>query len=68
MSLKHVHTVFIVAATALAAVCAAEAFTLFQAERTAGLAAASVTAIGAVVLLVTYEARFLRRCQRARTR
>ena len=67
MSLKHVHTAFIVAATVLAAECATQAFTMFQAERTAGLAAATAGAIGAVALLATYEARFLQRCRRART-
>jgi hypothetical protein len=64
MTLKHVHTVFIVAATALAALCAEEAFTAFEAMRTTGMAAATAGSLGAAVFLATYEVRFLQRSRR----
>ncbi len=63
MSLKHVHTVFIVAVVALASVCAAQALRAFRASGAPSMALATLCAGVVAVLLVVYEKRFLDRCR-----
>jgi hypothetical protein len=64
MSLKHVHTVFILAAAGLASICAVQAFAAFQSSHAPDMAVATAGAAGAVMLLAFYEKRFLDRCRR----
>lgn len=64
MTLKHMHTAFIVAAVALASVCATEAVSAFQIAHSATSALAVALSVGAAVMLVGYEMRFLARCRR----
>jgi len=64
MTLKHVHTAFIVAAVALASVCAEQALTAFQATQSAASAVAGAASVVAALMLVRYEMRFLERCRR----
>ena len=64
MSLKHVHTAFIVGATLLAAMCATQAWERFRADGSPLMAIAAAAALGAAALLVRYEIRFLERCRR----
>ena len=64
MTLKHMHTAFIVAAVALASVCATEAFAAFQATRSALSGVALAASVASALMLVRYELRFLERCRR----
>ncbi|MGE0448281.1 MAG: hypothetical protein AB7Q29_01720 [Vicinamibacterales bacterium] len=61
MSLKHVHVLFVASAIALAVLCGAFASArLAAAPSLAAAASLIVSACGAIVL-IRYEARFLRR-------
>jgi nitrate reductase gamma subunit len=63
MSLKNFHVVFIVAATVLVVFCAVQALQQFLSTGSPGMAVAFAGAVAGVVLLVRYEALFLRRCR-----
>ncbi len=64
MTLKHMHTAFIVAAVALASVCATEAFAAFRATHSALSGVALAASVASALMLVGYELRFLERCRR----
>jgi len=63
MSLKSFHLLFISCAVLLALLCAGLAIVSLIADRAMTPAAALVASAGAAVLLVRYEAGFLRQCR-----
>lgn len=63
MSLKNFHVLFIAAAVLLALFCGLLAFDRFRASGAAGTAAAGVASLAAAIVLVRYEAAFLRQCR-----
>lgn len=63
MSLKNVHVVFITAAVALALFCAVQAVGSYRDDGSLLAAVAAAGALVAAVLLVRYEALFLKRCR-----
>lgn len=63
MSLKNFHVFFISVAVLLAALCAAVAAGRFAAGGSVPVALAGLLSAAAAVVLVRYEAGFLRRCR-----
>lgn len=63
MSLKNFHLLFIAVAVLLALVCAILAFGRVTGDATPASAAALLASVAAAVLLVRYEAGFMRRCR-----
>jgi hypothetical protein len=58
-----VHALFIGAAVLLSLLCAGQAFGAFRAHGSGLMAAAAIGATLVALVLVGYEARFLRRCR-----
>lgn len=63
MSLKHVHVVFIVAATLLVLFCGVVALERFRAEGAPLMACAVLGSLVGAAALVRYEALFMKRCR-----
>lgn len=65
MSLKHVHVLFVVAATLLVLFCGVQAAGAFRSTGSVTMAGAALLALAGVATLVRYEFVFLRRCREA---